>query len=229
MVQRNIEDISNGRAEAGIGDARPRADRRRRVLPFSAALLIAAGVGGTVLLHARQPSAQQATPAASAPSVPVTTTQSQQQDVPVWLRGLGTVQALNTVTVRTRVDGTLDKVPVAEGQLVKQGTLLAVIDPRPYEVMLEQAEGQLAHDKAAMADLQLNYERYKSLYKDGVIPKQQLDTQLSQVGTYEGSIKSDQGQIDNAKLQLVYCRILSEIDGRVGLLFPPAADELHGT
>jgi multidrug efflux system membrane fusion protein len=160
-------------------------------------------------------------------AVPVVLAGVSRGDMPVYLRGIGSVLAFNTVTVRSRVDGQLMSVGFKEGQFVKKGDLLAVIDPRPYEVMLEQAEGQLAHDKAALADLQLNYDRYKSLYKDGVIPKQQLDTQLSQVGTFEGSIKSDQGQIDNAKLQLVYCRILSEIDGRVGLRLVDPGNIVH--
>jgi multidrug efflux system membrane fusion protein len=162
-------------------------------------------------------------------SVPVVTASVSRGDMPVYLRGIGSVLAFNTVTVRSRVDGQLLNVGFKEGQSVKEGDLLAVIDPRPFEVMLEQAEGQLAHDKAAIADLQLNYERYKTLYQQGVIPKAQLDTQLSQVGTLEGSIKSDQGQIDNAKLQLTYSRILSPLTGRVGLRLVDPGNIVHAT
>src|SRR5208282_5938279 len=121
--------------------------------------------------------AQPAPAATLAPAVPVSTAKSERQDVPVWLRGLGTVQALNTVTVRARVDGTLDKFPVTEGQLVKQGTLLAVIDPRPYQAALDQAVAKKAQDDAQLVNAKLDLQRYANLAKQDFASRQQVDTQ----------------------------------------------------
>jgi len=139
------------------------------------------------------------------------------EDMPVILTGLGSVQATNTVTVKSRVDGQLIQVPIREGQEVKKGQLLAVIDPRPYEVQLSQAQATLFKDQSALTDAKANLDRFQGLFKEGVISRQQLDTQSSQVGQLEGAVRADQAQVDNAKLQLTYSRITSPIDGRVGL------------
>ena len=162
-------------------------------------------------------------------AVPVVVASVTHGDMPVYLRGLGSVTALNTVTVKSRVDGQIVSIAFTEGQFVKAGDLLIQIDPRPYQVQLEQAEGQLAKDEASLADIKVNAERYKALYKDEVIPKQQLDTQLSQVGVFEGSILSDKAQINNAKLQLTYCKILSPIGGRVGLRLVDPGNIIHAS
>ena len=162
-------------------------------------------------------------------SVPVVVASAQHGDLPVYFNGLGTVTAFNTVTVHSRVDGQLVQVAFREGQFVHQGDLLVQIDPRPFQVQLEQAEGQLAKDQAQRKDAQVNFERYQELFNENVIPKQQLDTQGALVGQFDGAIKSDQSQIDNAKLQLVYCRITAPISGRVGLRLVDPGNIVHAT
>ena len=161
--------------------------------------------------------------------VPVVVTTAQRGDLPVYLIGLGSVTAYNTVTVRSRVDGQIVKVNFTEGQFVHEGDALIEIDPRPYQVMLEQAEGQLAKDQAQLHDVQVDFERYQLLYSEGVIPKQQVDTQQAQVGQFQGAIKADQATIDNAKLQLVYARITAPISGRVGLRLVDIGNIVHAT
>ncbi|HXE32374.1 MAG TPA: MdtA/MuxA family multidrug efflux RND transporter periplasmic adaptor subunit [Verrucomicrobiae bacterium] len=161
--------------------------------------------------------------------VPVVVSTAQKGDLPVYLIGLGSVAAFNTVTVRSRVDGQIVKVNFTEGQFVHEGDALIEIDPRPYQVMLEQAEGQLAKDQAQLHDVQVDFERYTLLYNEGVIPKQQVDTQQAQVGQFQGSIKADQATIDNAKLQLVYARITAPISGRVGLRLVDIGNIVHAT
>ncbi|GAC1615798.1 MAG: MdtA/MuxA family multidrug efflux RND transporter periplasmic adaptor subunit [Candidatus Acidiferrum sp.] len=160
-------------------------------------------------------------------AVPVVVATAQRGDLPVYFNGLGTVTAFNTVTVRSRIDGQLIKVDFTEGQFVHQGELLAEIDPRPYQVQLSQAEGLLAKDQAQRKDAEVNLQRFQLLFKEGVIAQQQLDTQRAQVGQFDGSIRSDEGQINNAKLQLNYCRITAPISGRVGLRLVDAGNMVH--
>ena len=159
--------------------------------------------------------------------VPVVVATAVRGDLPVYFNGLGTVTAYNTVTVRSRVDGQLAKVEFKEGQYVHEGDLLVQIDPRPFQVQLEQAQGQLAKDQASRKDAQVNFERYKLLFQEGVIPQQQLDTQGSLVGQFDGAIVSDQSQIDNAKLQLTYSRITAPISGRIGLRLVDVGNIVH--
>lgn len=154
---------------------------------------------------------------ATAPGVPVVAVPVKKGDFGVYLSGLGAVTPLNTVTVKSRVDGELTKVLFREGQLVSKGELLAEIDPRPFEVQLTQAQGANARDQAQLENAKLDLVRFQDLVKKDLIPHQQLDTQESLVRQYEGAIKSDQGQIDNARLQLVYARIITPFNGRIGL------------
>ncbi len=162
-------------------------------------------------------------------AVPVVAAVSRQGDMPVYLNGLGSVTAFNTVTVRSRVDGQIIKIAFTEGQLVKEGDLLMEIDPRPFQVQLEMAEGQKAKDVAQLQNAMTDRERYKVLYAQEAIPKQQLDTQLSTVAQFEATIKSDQAAIDNAKLQLVYCRITSPLTGRIGLRLVDQGNIIHAS
>ena len=141
----------------------------------------------------------------------------QKQDVPVYLTGLGTVTAFNTANIKSRVDGQIMKVNFREGQDVREGDLLIEIDARPYQVQLEQMQAQLFKDQATLRDAKLNLDRYTALIPSGSIAQQQVDTQKSTVDQLEGQVRTDQAQIDNAKLQIVYCHITAPFDGRVGL------------
>jgi len=163
-------------------------------------------------------------------SVPVSVFTAERRDMPYYLTGLGSVNAFYTDSIKSRVDGELMQVNFKEGQFVKKGELLAVIDPRPYEVALEQAQAQLFKDQASLRDAKLNYERYKGLLQDsGSMSQQQVDTQQATVDQLEGTVRTDQAAIDNAKLNLVYCHITSPISGRVGLRLVDPGNIVHAT
>ena len=151
------------------------------------------------------------------PPVPVGVASVQQREFPVYLTGLGSVTAFNTVALKTRIDGQITLVNFQEGQDVAQGQLLIQIDPRPYQVALSTAEANLQRDEAQLKNAQAQFERMKALYAGGVIAKQDLDTQQASFGQYEGTIAADKAAIDSAKLNLVYTRITSPINGRIGL------------
>src|SRR6516164_8785964 len=149
--------------------------------------------------------------------VPVALATVTKGDMPVTLTGLGTVTPLATVTVKTQISGYLTEVAFQEGQMVKKGDFLAQIDPRPYQVALEQAEGQLAKDQALLRNAELDLQRYNTLVAQNSIARQTRDTQVSLVAQDQAAIKTDQAQVDAQKLNLVYAHIISPVTGRVGL------------
>jgi multidrug efflux system membrane fusion protein len=176
-------------------------------------------------------------------SVPVVTATARTGDMPVYLQGLGTVTANNTVTVKPRVDGQLISVNFREGQEVQKDELLAKLDPRPFQVVLDQAKGNLAQakgtlakDQAALRDAQANYVRDQELFKEQIIAQQQLDTQLASADQIRGSIEADnaaieaaQATINSAELNLVYTRITAPISGRIGLRQTDSGNIIHST
>ncbi len=193
-------------------------------------ILIAAGYGIYRYLEASA-AAQTASTAASATrpgggrAIPVVAAQATRADMPLYINGVGTAQALNTVMLKTRIDGQLDKVAFEEGQMVQQDQLLAEIDPRPFQVQLEQTVAQQAKDQSALDNAKLDLQRYQTA-RDAV-PQQQLDTAAAQVTQFEAAIKIDQAQIDSAKLQLVYTKITAPISGRIGLRNVDVGNMVH--
>lgn len=216
-------------AQKPMGEGPARRDRsaelRRRLPVVLLALCLIALVWYFFAVRPHARTGKKARPAA--PPTPVVAVAAKRSDVGVYLTGLGSVTSLNTVTVRTRVDGQLMEVLFREGQTVRSGELLARIDPRPFEAQLVQAEGQMARDRAILQNARLDLERYRVLWAQDSIPKQQLDTQEALVRQYEGVVKNDQGLIDSAKLQMVYSRITSPVSGRVGLRLVDPGNIVH--
>jgi membrane fusion protein, multidrug efflux system len=202
---------------------------RTRLWLVAIAVLLIAGLGYGLHRAAERRAAADAAARSGARSVPVVAVPARRGDIPIALSGLGTVTAFNTVTVRSRVDGQLVKVAFQEGQFVKQGDLLAEIDPRPFEAQLTQAEGQRARDQAQLKDARINLERFRQLLDKEFISKQQYDDQAASVGQFEGTVKADDGAIANARLQLAYSKITAPIGGRVGLRLVDVGNMVHAT
>ena len=194
-------------------------------------------LGGTLLLllafggcQSANSSKDKQALASTTRAVPVAVSAAVAQDMPVYLTGLGSVTAYNTVSVKSRVDGQLIQVNFREGQQVKKGDLLVLIDPRPYQVQLAQAQAQLFKDQASLRDAQLNYQRFKDLLQEsGAMSQQQVDTQKSMADQFEGAVRADQATIDNAKLQIEYCHITAPVSGRIGLRLVDAGNIVHAT
>ena len=191
--------------------------RLRTLLGIGLGLAIVAGAGWYISQRGTTPpTAQNSRFGAGAPT-PVGLATAAKGEIPVVIRALGTVTPLNTVNVKTQITGQLIKVEFKEGHLVKQGDLLAVVDPRPYDVALQQAIGQQQKDEALLKNAQVDYERYKKLVSQDSIARQQLDTQASLVRQYEAALVIDQALVDAAKLNVTYTKILAPLTGRIGL------------
>jgi multidrug efflux system membrane fusion protein len=228
------------RREAGVtsGDGSPNAPRPRRRgwLWLLILLVVAAGV---YYAWPKRAASQAPTPTGGTPAggragrgagaVPVVVVKAQTGSIGVYFDGLGAVTPVYTVTVRSRVDGELMAVHYQEGEIVQKGALLAEIDPRPYQVQLTQAQGQLARDQALLDNARIDLARYETLIKQNAVPEQQLVTQKALIEQYQGAIQTDQGAIDSAKLNITYSNITAPIAGRIGLRLVDPGNIVHAT
>jgi multidrug efflux system membrane fusion protein len=210
--------------------ARTTRPKRRRIfiaLGAMAVLLVA-----VVVWRSRSQSSRSGAPAAASAEarvVPVSVATVGKQDVPVYLEGLGNAQPLATVTIKSQVDGRLDKVVFQEGQEVKKGDLLAQVDPRPFAIQLHQAEAALMRDGAQFRNAKLNLERFRELRLRNLIAQQQVDDQQAMVDQLEGGVKADEATAENARLQLDYARIKSPIDGTTGVRLVDPGNVVHAS
>ena len=222
-----LQHIESGEGAPGAPGAGAGRGRRRWVVAAGVFAVLAFLVLSRSMLG--QSNGARSGKQAAARAVPVVGATATVGDLGVYQNGLGTVTPVKTVTVRSRVDGELVSVAYREGQLVREGDLLAQIDPRPFEVQLHQAEGQLAKDEAALKNARVDLDRYQVLIKDNSISGQQLDTQAATVDQTEAAIKSDQAQVESAKLNLIYSRITAPISGVVGLRLVDPGNIVHAT
>jgi multidrug efflux system membrane fusion protein len=185
--------------------------------PHAIVLFVLAAVCASFIGCSSTDAKQQRAQAAGPRVVSVAIAPVQRQDVPVYLSGLGSVTAFNTANIKSRVDGQIMKVNFREGQNVRKGDLLIEIDSRPFQAQLDQMQAQLFRDQAQLRDAQLNLQRYTALIPSGSIAQQQVDTQRALADQLEGTVRTDQAQIETAKLQIIYCHITAPFDGRIGL------------
>jgi multidrug efflux system membrane fusion protein len=206
--------------------------KRNRNIALVAGVIVVIVILVALLRHHAAAQAQKGAADAAATrnrTVPVAVAPVAVHDVPVFLDGLGNVTALNTVTVKPRIDGQLLRFNFQEGQMVRAGDEIAVIDPRPSEAQLAQAEAARFKDEATLENARHDLERYTTLYKSGVVPQQQYNTQQSQVRVDEGTIKADEAQIQQARLNIDYCHIKAPINGRMGIRFVDPGNQVHAS
>jgi multidrug efflux system membrane fusion protein len=223
------DDWTHGQGEPQRQSSLQRADQedgthRSWAGPLVCVVLLALAVSAFFVVR-RYLAAQNANTAPKPHATPVMAATAHIGDMPIYFTGLGSVTPLNSVTLHTRVDGELDSVKYVEGQKVQLGQLLAQIDPRPYQVQLTQAQGQLIKDQAQLAEAQLDLKRYQDAA--GSFTQQQIDTQAALVKQLEGAVKTDQGAIDSANLELIYCQITSPLDGTIGLRLVDPGNIVH--
>lgn len=190
--------------------------------------IVALGVWRALSSGAKPSRGEGGPPGAGAP-VPVVVAAAERKDVPVYLEGVGTVAAYQTVTVRSRVDGQLKRIAFTEGQDVQPGDLLAELDARPFRAALDQAVAKKAQDAAVLANSKLDLERYRVLVERNFIQRQMLDTQAAQVAQQEALVRADQAAIDTARVNLAYTRITAPIPGRTGLRQVDVGNIVHAT
>ena len=190
------------------------------------AILLLVGVGIAAYRLVQRPNGHTAT----APvAVPVTVGVATQRDVPIWLSGIGSVQPINVVTVKVRVDGQLERVAFTEGQDVRAGDVLAQIDPRPFQAQLNQALANMARDQAQLANARLDLGRADKLAKLGAGTSQSADTLKAQVAQFDATVQADQAMVDTARLNLEFCTVKSPLDGRVGMRLVDPGSIVHAS
>jgi len=228
MTESAVDDPNHPKTAPPPQPAPPSKTKSHRWLWVAGLCIITAVVGWFFISHR---TAQESNQKRSTlpPALVVGTVTAQKGDVGVYVNALGAVTPVYTVQVKSRVDGQLVSVNYVEGQMVMAGDSLVEIDPRPYQAQLTQAEGQLMRDQALLENAHVDLERYQIAYSKNAIPKQQLDTQVATVHQYEGTVKFDQGQVDNARLQITYSHITAPIAGRVGLRLVDPGNIVHAT
>jgi multidrug efflux system membrane fusion protein len=226
-----VEKTEPDEAESPSPSAESRQPPKRQGRRIFLVVLLLGGAIGLFFFLQRQGKGNGATakPPTAPVAVSITTAVAVKGSIGVYINALGSVTPLNTVTVKSRVDGQLMSVNYREGQVVRQGDVLVEIDPRPFQALLTQAEGQYERDKALLDNAYIDLNRFQTAYAKNAIPKQQLDTQVATVHQDEGIVKNDQGVIENAKVQLAYCQITSPISGRVGLRLVDPGNIVHAS
>jgi multidrug efflux system membrane fusion protein len=202
--------------------------RRRTVIVSSFVVFAALATGGAVML-ARAPGSTLAAPSVAAPAVPVVAGTVKSSDVPIYLSGIGNVEAYNTVIVRSQIQGQLTQIPFTEGQTVHPGDLLGQIDPRPYQAQLDQATANRDRDQAQLANAKANLQRYLPLLAKGFATPQLVDTQKAQVAQLVAAVKSDEAVIESAQTLLSYTRLTAPIDGVTGIRQIDIGNVIHPT